>query len=198
MSGVFVLLFLITFVLLIISLVKPGFLNRIIKRELSRKQSSLGIGAILLILFVLIGITGPKTEIKGESTVRESSPSPTLEPTPTPTLSPSPTPSPTPSSTPTPTPSPSPTPSLLPLPTPTSIPTPTIIATPTPTPQPNNSSTSNNCDPSYPDVCIPIGAADYDCAGGSGNGPNYIQGPIRVLPPDPYDLDRDNDGIGCE
>lgn len=55
-----------------------------------------------------------------------------------------------------------------------------------------------SCDPSYPDVCIPIGAADYDCAGGSGNGPNYIAGPIRVLPPDPHGLDRDGDGIGCE
>lgn len=57
---------------------------------------------------------------------------------------------------------------------------------------------AGDCEPSYPDVCIPIGSADYDCAGGSGNGPNYIRGPIRVLPPDPYDLDRDGDGIGCE
>ncbi|MDA0365310.1 MAG: thermonuclease family protein [Chloroflexi bacterium] len=54
------------------------------------------------------------------------------------------------------------------------------------------------CDASYPDVCIPVGAADYDCAGGSGNGPNYISGPIRVLPPDPHRLDRDHDGWGCE
>ena len=54
------------------------------------------------------------------------------------------------------------------------------------------------CDPSYPDVCIPIGAADYDCVGGSGDGPSYIAGPIRVLPPDPHGLDRDRDGWGCE
>lgn len=54
------------------------------------------------------------------------------------------------------------------------------------------------CEPSYPDVCIPLGSADYDCSGGSGNGPNYIRGPIRVLPPDPYHLDRDGDGVGCE
>lgn len=56
----------------------------------------------------------------------------------------------------------------------------------------------SNCDPSYLDVCIPSGSADYDCAGGSGNGPNYISGPIRVLPPDPHGLDSDGDGWGCE
>jgi len=56
-----------------------------------------------------------------------------------------------------------------------------------------------NCDPCYPDVCIPAGAADYDCAGGSGNGPNYIQGPVRVVcHPDPHGLDGNNDGWGCE
>jgi hypothetical protein len=65
-------------------------------------------------------------------------------------------------------------------------------------PPPQQPTPASNCDPSYPDVCIPIGSADYDCAGGSGNGPNYIQGPIRVLPPDPHGLDRDGDGWGCE
>lgn len=39
---------------------------------------------------------------------------------------------------------------------------------------------------------------DYDCLGGSGNGPYYVQGPIQVSAGDPYDLDRDGDGIGCE
>ncbi|OGD83156.1 hypothetical protein A2165_01285 [Candidatus Curtissbacteria bacterium RBG_13_40_7] len=68
----------------------------------------------------------------------------------------------------------------------------------TPQVQASQTQTSSGCDPSYPDVCIPIGAADYDCAGGSGNGPNYIAGPLRVLPPDLHDLDRDGDGIGCE
>jgi micrococcal nuclease len=57
---------------------------------------------------------------------------------------------------------------------------------------------SDNCDPSYPDVCIPVGSEDYDCAGGSGDGPNYITGPLRVLPPDPHHLDGNGDGIGCE
>jgi uncharacterized protein YraI len=58
------------------------------------------------------------------------------------------------------------------------------------------------CEPSYTNVCLPIGAADYDCAGGSGNGPNYVRGPVLVrydVPnPDPYGLDRDGDGVGCE
>lgn len=52
------------------------------------------------------------------------------------------------------------------------------------------------CHPSY-DPCVPI-ASDVDCAGGSGNGPVYIEGPIRVIGPDEYGLDRDGDGIGCE
>jgi hypothetical protein len=56
----------------------------------------------------------------------------------------------------------------------------------------------SNCDPAYPDVCLHDGIGDYDCAGGSGNGPNYVAGPIRVLPPDPFRLDSDGDGWGCE
>ena len=44
--------------------------------------------------------------------------------------------------------------------------------------------------------CLPP-ASDYDCAGGSGNGPKYT-GPVRVTGSDPYDLDRDGDGVGCD
>lgn len=40
--------------------------------------------------------------------------------------------------------------------------------------------------------------ADWDCAGGPGDGPNYQHGPVHVPWNDPYDLDRDGDGIGCE
>ena len=39
---------------------------------------------------------------------------------------------------------------------------------------------------------------DYDCAGGSGNGPRYVQGPFILSGPDIYGLDADNDGIACE
>ena len=44
--------------------------------------------------------------------------------------------------------------------------------------------------------CIEPGP-DVDCAGGSGNGPRYT-GPVTVTGSDPYDLDRDGDGRGCE
>jgi hypothetical protein len=37
-----------------------------------------------------------------------------------------------------------------------------------------------------------------DCAGGGGNGPEYVRGPIRVTGVDIYGLDRDGDGIACE
>ncbi len=53
-----------------------------------------------------------------------------------------------------------------------------------------------DCTPGY-DPCIAPGS-DVDCQGGSGNGPRYVTGPIRVTGDDPYDLDRDGDGIGCE
>jgi hypothetical protein len=65
-------------------------------------------------------------------------------------------------------------------------------------PPPPPTSAPRNCDPSYPDVCLNPNAEDYDCAGGSGNGPLYVEGPISVSPPDPFDLDADGDGVGCE
>lgn len=40
-------------------------------------------------------------------------------------------------------------------------------------------------------------ASDYDCRGGSGDGPKYT-GTVRVTGSDPYGLDSDNDGWGCE
>jgi hypothetical protein len=52
------------------------------------------------------------------------------------------------------------------------------------------------CDPNY-SGCVPV-ASDVDCAGGSGNGPAYVDGPVRVIGDDIYGLDGDNDGIGCE
>jgi hypothetical protein len=44
---------------------------------------------------------------------------------------------------------------------------------------------------------VPI-ASDVDCAGGSGNGRAYVQGPVNVVGQDIYDLDRDGDGVACE
>jgi len=71
-------------------------------------------------------------------------------------------------------------------------PAPPPAAAPAPAPQ-----TGGGCDPNYSGACVPI-ASDVDCAGGSGNGPAYVQGPVTVVGRDIYDLDRDGDGVGCD
>ncbi len=48
-----------------------------------------------------------------------------------------------------------------------------------------------NCDPAYPDVCIPPAPPDLDCGDIS-----YRR--FHVLRPDPHHFDGDGDGIGCE
>ena len=49
----------------------------------------------------------------------------------------------------------------------------------------------SDCDSSYPDVCIPPHPPDLNC--------DDIQNKnFEVLPPDPHDFDREEDGIGCE
>jgi hypothetical protein len=55
----------------------------------------------------------------------------------------------------------------------------------------------SGCDRNYSGACVPI-ASDVDCAGGSGNGPAYVRGPVTVVGSDIYGLDRDGDGVGCE
>ena len=55
---------------------------------------------------------------------------------------------------------------------------------------------SGDCDTNYT-PCVPV-ASDVDCAGGSGNGPAYVDGPVTVIGDDVYDLDRDGDGIACD
>ena len=55
----------------------------------------------------------------------------------------------------------------------------------------------SGCDRNYAGACVPI-ASDVDCAGGSGNGPAYVRGPVTVVGSDIYGLDRDGDGVGCE
>ena len=80
----------------------------------------------------------------------------------------------------------------------TAAPTTTMAPPPPPPPTtqaPVVTAPASNCHPSY-DPCVPY-ASDVDCAGGSGNGPAYT-GPVRVIGPDVYDLDRDGDGFGCE
>ena len=59
---------------------------------------------------------------------------------------------------------------------------------------PATTASTQNCQ-GY-DPCL-LPGDDVDCRGGSGNGPRY-SGPVRVTGSDPYDLDRDGDGFGCE
>lgn len=56
---------------------------------------------------------------------------------------------------------------------------------------PTNPPSNENCDPSYPTVCIPPPPPDLDCGQ-----INYRR--FQVLPPDPHHFDGDHDGIGCE
>ncbi len=77
------------------------------------------------------------------------------------------------------------------VPTPPPSPIKTIMPAPAIKTQPTSS-----CDPNY-SGCVPI-ASDVDCAGGSGNGPAYVRGPVKVIGRDIYGLDRDKDGYGCE
>lgn len=57
-----------------------------------------------------------------------------------------------------------------------------------------------NCTAGYDPCLVWHGGADYDCYGGSGDGPYYTEPGVtyRVTGSDPYGLDADNDGYGCE
>lgn len=68
-----------------------------------------------------------------------------------------------------------------------------VVAVGTRVPQPEGA----DCDPNYSGDCVPVDT-DVDCAGGSGNGPSYVEGPVRVVGTDIYGLDRDGDGVGCD
>jgi hypothetical protein len=59
-------------------------------------------------------------------------------------------------------------------------------------------STPPGCDPNYTGACLDPHAADYDCAGGEGDGPEYVEGPITVVGEDHFDLDSNGDNIACE
>jgi hypothetical protein len=79
------------------------------------------------------------------------------------------------------------------------------VAAPQPAPQPQPAprpaeppqAAASGCNSNY-DPCVPDDPDDVDCEGGSGNGPSYVAGPVRVVGDDVYGLDRDNDGYGCE
>lgn len=60
----------------------------------------------------------------------------------------------------------------------------TVTTSPSPQPQ-------QNCDPSYPTLCLKIGIRDLDCE-------DIWATSFPVNPPDPHKFDRDTDGVGCE
>lgn len=74
----------------------------------------------------------------------------------------------------------------VPSPAPQPSPQPQPVPQPQPIPPPGG-----NCDPAYPDVCIPSPPPDLDCR-------DIPYRDFRVLPPDPHRFDGDKDGIGCE
>jgi hypothetical protein len=56
---------------------------------------------------------------------------------------------------------------------------------------------ASECDPNYVGACLSPSSYDYDCLGGSGDGPDYT-GPVQSVGSDPYGLDADGDGYACE
>ena len=50
---------------------------------------------------------------------------------------------------------------------------------------------TRNCDPSYPDFCIPPPPPDLNC-------PDIGETDFTVQGADPHGFDGDNDGVGCE
>ncbi len=56
---------------------------------------------------------------------------------------------------------------------------------------PEPQSEETDCDPSYPDVCIPSAPPDLDCG-------DISFRDFTVLQPDPHRFDGNYDGIGCE
>jgi len=72
-----------------------------------------------------------------------------------------------------------------------------VPAAPKPAPAAEPQPESSGCDPNY-SGCVPI-ASDVDCEGGTGNGPAYVKGPVRIIGKDIYRLDGGGEpGIGCE
>lgn len=73
-----------------------------------------------------------------------------------------------------------------------------VVAKPKPPPPPPApGANGGGCHSSYTGACLDPNASDYDCAGGSGDGPKYT-GTVQVVGPDVFGLDGDGDGIGCE
>jgi len=141
---------------------------------MKRNASVVMLASAALIVIALALACGQEEKISGPSEVK----TPVVAATSAPTSLPAPTNTPVP-------------PTDTPVPPPPPPPAPTLPPPPPPPPE------QPRCHPSYEGACLDPNCSDYDCAGGSGNGPCYT-GTVRVVGPDVYDLDRDRDGIGCE
>jgi hypothetical protein len=73
----------------------------------------------------------------------------------------------------------------------------TAVCVPAAAAAPAGKKPPKRCHASYKGACLDPRASDYDCIGGSGNGPRYT-GLVRVVGPDVFRLDADGDGLGCE
>jgi hypothetical protein len=62
---------------------------------------------------------------------------------------------------------------------------------------PSAGGAADNCHPNYYGACLSPDSEDYDCEGSGGNGPDFIKGPVYISGSDPFGLDRNGDGIGC-
>lgn len=129
--------------------------------------------------------TAPTTALTTAPTTAPSGTSPAKA-----TSAPTPTPAPAvrkAAAVPAPPPPPAPAPARAPAPAPEA---PEAAAEPAPQKRPG-------CNGNY-EPCVPNDPDDVDCEGGSGNGPSYVAGPVRVTGDDVYGLDSDDDGVGCE
>ena len=75
--------------------------------------------------------------------------------------------------------------------TPSTTTTTSTTTTSTTTTSTTTTTTKPNCDPAYPDFCIPPPPPDLNCS-------DIPQKNFTVLPPDPHGFDGDKNGFGCE
>ena len=165
--------------------------------KLRNRKTILIVAGGLVGICLICGIIGqlgdgnriPTPEPRSSATIAEAeatdAPSATRPPSPTrrPSLTPAPSRVPTVTA--------SPTATRPPAAIATARPSPPASATVEPSPAPSATPQPQNCDPAYPDVCIPPPPPDLNC----GDIP-YRR--FRVLPPDPHGFDGNKDGIGCE
>lgn len=81
-------------------------------------------------------------------------------------------------------------------PTPTAVPVDSgsrsgVVVEPVPTIAPAPAAPAGNCDPSYPDLCIPPAPPDLNCK-------DIVYRRFRVAGADPHNFDGNHDGVGCE